>query len=155
MIKKSDGFTLIEMIISIAILAIILAIAIPSISFGINDARKSADITNARHIAESLQQVISMDNNVYRADVNTPLEFTAANPMIAEVIAGNEAQTLVDYAVANLQDVPTVSYGQSQGNHFYIELGLTTDITVFVLLDEADPTSKIELYPIPQGEWAN
>jgi len=45
--KRSKGFTLTEMIVVIAIIAILAAILIPSVTKYINDARRNADYTEA------------------------------------------------------------------------------------------------------------
>ena len=45
--KRNKGFTLTEMIVVIAIIAILAAILIPSVTKYINDARRSADYTEA------------------------------------------------------------------------------------------------------------
>lgn len=49
MLKKSKkGFTLMEMLIVVAIIAVLVIIAIPTFSNALNEARESADIANAR-----------------------------------------------------------------------------------------------------------
>lgn len=52
--KNQKGFSLVELIIVIAILGVIAAIAIPNVTGALNDSRKQADITNAKAIANAV-----------------------------------------------------------------------------------------------------
>lgn len=56
---NEKGFTLIELIIVIAILAIISAIAVPNILSAVDNSRKTADITSAKVIADAASQVVA------------------------------------------------------------------------------------------------
>lgn len=47
-LKKSKGFTLIEMLIVVAIIAILVAVAIPAVSSNLDKAKKSTDAANFR-----------------------------------------------------------------------------------------------------------
>lgn len=51
--SNEKGFTLIELIIVIAILAIISAIAIPNILSAVDNSKKTADLTNGKVIADA------------------------------------------------------------------------------------------------------
>lgn len=48
-LKNSKGFTLVEMLIVVAIIAILIAIAIPSFNNSLEKAREAADIANIRN----------------------------------------------------------------------------------------------------------
>ena len=48
-LKNSKGFTLVEMLIVVAIIAILVAIAIPSFNNSLEKAREAADIANIRN----------------------------------------------------------------------------------------------------------
>lgn len=63
-LKKSGGFTLIEMLIVVAIIAILVAISIPVVSSSLDKARKATDDANERAAkAAALIQYMSDDNN--------------------------------------------------------------------------------------------
>jgi prepilin-type N-terminal cleavage/methylation domain-containing protein len=148
-LRSEGGFTLIELIIVIAILAIITAIVIPSVSFGINEARKSTDRANAKVIADAIQQVITADNDVGRVDITSPIVFEADVPDAT----ADEIEKLIEYAAANIQSTPLVKYGSNNGSNFYVTIGSVSGLEVYVDSDGAG--TMIKLYPKPMGEWAN
>lgn len=59
--KKEKGFTLIELIIVIAVLGILSAIAIPKFSNVSKNAKKNTDIANAKIIAETTIRLLEED----------------------------------------------------------------------------------------------
>jgi len=62
--KKQKGFTLIEMVVVLAIIAVLIAIAVPQVLRQINNAKKNADIANAKTIATAIQQWVAEGNTL-------------------------------------------------------------------------------------------
>jgi type IV pilus assembly protein PilA len=148
-LRSEKGFTLIEMIIVIAILAIITAIVIPSVSFGINEARRSTDRANAKVIADAIQQVITADNDVGRVDITPSIVFEADVPDGT----ADDIERLIEYAAVNIQSIPLIKYGSNSGSNFYVTIGADSGLEVYTDSDGAG--TMIKLYPNAMGEWAN
>ncbi len=72
--KREEGFTLIELVIVIAIIGILMAIAIPNYMSARRTAAINATKSNLRNLATALELYMAENNlSVYPADVNTVL----------------------------------------------------------------------------------
>ena len=69
-LNNKKGFTLIELLAVIVILAILLAIAIPSVSKYINTAKKSTYIENVQEYATAARNELFLTNSDYELPVN-------------------------------------------------------------------------------------
>ncbi len=70
-IKNQRGFTLIELLAVIVILAVLLAIAIPSVAKYINTAKKSTYIENVQSYASAARNELFLTNSDYQLPVST------------------------------------------------------------------------------------
>ena len=69
-LKNSKGFTLMEMLIVVAIIAVLVAIAIPTFTNQLEKAREAADMANLRSAyAEVVAAALTDDNNNGRVTV--------------------------------------------------------------------------------------
>jgi|GEM_PF-712718 len=66
--RKKKGFTLIEMIVVLAIIAILAGIAVPQVLKNINNSKKTADIATAKIIAGAMQQALAEGKTITEAD---------------------------------------------------------------------------------------
>ena len=94
--KHNSGFTLVEIMIVVAIIALLAAIAIPSVLRGRTSANEAASVGNTRALVSSLEMYRSV-NNAYPATANWranmyldatppygPPAFNAASPVTVQ-----------------------------------------------------------------------
>ncbi|ADQ05145.1 hypothetical protein Calow_1599 [Caldicellulosiruptor owensensis OL] len=68
--KKNKGFTLIEMVVVMAIIAVLIAIAVPQVLRLINKSKVTADLSSAKAIATQIQQYMADGGNVNLNDAS-------------------------------------------------------------------------------------
>ena len=79
MIKKTDGFTLVELIVVIAILAILGGVAVPAYSGYINSANEAADTTQLAAIKTAAMATFATEGTV------TEISVTASGGVISAI----------------------------------------------------------------------
>ncbi len=137
-VDKNGGFTLVEMIIAVAIVAVLTALAVPKFTFYIQEHKLQADIISAGMIANKVEKYILSKNKLpvcssgFRAD-----DFSSVD---AKYRAVN------DYVKKELGEVPTPKSKRVTGDgHFYI----TIDNEGNVAIVNKDCTSQY--YPKVDG----
>lgn len=140
--KKKKGFTLIELIIVIAILGILAAIAIPKFGNVQKDARIKADIASAKTVADTAAMLIASEKiKINTADATASKDVGGYDTDIELGAVGGSG-----YLIAQaLQKVPTP---QATGAKFIVGIETNTgNITVYV----DSVSNDKQVYPKPTG----
>ncbi|OXT07665.1 prepilin-type cleavage/methylation domain-containing protein [Thermoanaerobacterium thermosaccharolyticum] len=69
--KDEKGFTLIELIVVIAILGILAAIAVPRVTTSLSNAKASANKASLKIIQDAIERYYVENNNTYPTDLQT------------------------------------------------------------------------------------
>ncbi|MGJ7044582.1 competence type IV pilus major pilin ComGC [Thermoanaerobacterium thermosulfurigenes] len=69
--KDEKGFTLIELIVVIAILGILAAIAVPRVTTSLSNAKASANKASLKIIQDAVERYYVENNNTYPTDLQT------------------------------------------------------------------------------------
>ena len=147
MLKNKKGFSLIELIVVIAILGVLAGIAAPNIIGAINNARINSDLANATTIANAVLKAIAMGETGKTSD---------SNPYTYGIALENKKVSDLTWLIPeHLNNVPQVrltsALHSSDDANFYVSISADGQVTVSAKTSASDYT---QLYPTPAGAWA-
>lgn len=144
--KNNKGFSLVELIIVIAIMAILAGALAPALIKYINKSRRSTDIQNADSLRTAVQTALSNPEAVDTIP-SDPYDFTSA-----DIASANSSSTSFLQEVQSVtgKNKLTQKYGDNKGDPFKVEVSMKNNkVTVYA----GDGT--VELSPSATGDWAN
>lgn len=146
--KNNKGFSLVELIIVIAIMAILAGALAPALIKYINKSRKSTDIQNADSLRTAIQTALS---NPDAAD-NAPTVLTAASTVTTSVsndTFSSEVHSVVGSTPLKTKYKSKRSGAPGQGTEMYFKVDIATN-TVQVF---AGNSTNYELSPSTCQAW--
>lgn len=136
--RKEEGYSLIELIITIAILAIIAAIVVPILLGKIDEANKTTDISNAKLVADAVATAVAQDPSL--VGIAIPSEAFDGTHAIGD------AKPILDSAYAILNYVAPVGKSAewgTVGSPFFVVM--TSEGVITVTTDT--PTTIFPTHP--------
>lgn len=142
--RNNKGFSLVELIIVIAIMAILAGVLAPQFVKYINRSRKSTDIQNAQQMATALSTEFA---DTERTDA-------VAQQTVNGAKAWDDATATVDNAKHRSQkDVFGGEPKVKADSNYYFVYSITKSGEVTVAVTK-DGTNLVKLYPEAEGDWA-
>lgn len=138
--KNNKGFSLVELIIVIAIMAILAGVLAPQFVKYLGKSRVAVDIQNAQNMASAISAQYAEDATLKDADKGLP----AANTLYCVTDAGASGS-----AVEKIQKVigGTPQVKVDSGNKFYVFWDGDGKVEIYAGTDGADKTKDTMLYP--------
>jgi len=148
--KNNKGFTLVELVIVVAILAILVGILAPQYTKYVEKSRKSADASNLEELVTSVK-VAASDNAydvVQAADATYLLEMTSKGTSLTNKTSGGTVPTgltdaLKEYAGNNWGDTTLKSKGWTD-NKISAEILIKSNGSVTVTYTPTDLKNKVK-----------
>lgn len=144
--RSNCGFSLVELIVVIAIMAVLMGILIPTLVKQTSKSKRSVDSNSAHEIAASVNRVLSTDTDIYytySGDTPSSYSFVWDSGTTADDVSQNP------FAKAVFED-----FGQvipvSKWNHnlkWMVKYNGTTGDLHIYLVKSADSTKGYEVYP--------
>lgn len=138
-LRNNKGFSLVELIVVIAIIGVLAAIAIPNVMGALQRSKAAADVASAATIASSIKVAIAEDK--FTTTYSSPIILNSATDTIGAALVSN----------GYLDSIPKVQAVSPTTSHFYVSYGVGgSDMKIYVF-DGASAdfaTGKaIQLYP--------
>ena len=150
--RNNKGFSLVELIIVIAILAILAGAVTPALLKYINRARKSNDVTYANNIKKSIETVVAKEKNSKALVPNTAGGFyiiTFKTSGITSTSFHADAQDALDEILELMNNgIRGPRFKKDNQDYFEAYIDENAEVTVFVVTDPgAGPAKNWELAP--------
>lgn len=159
---NNKGFSFVELIIAIAILAIMAGVLAPQLIKYIDSSRKSTDVQNAQAIATAVNIALANEKAYNRAKATAGTGSSGYNVTTCTNTGDDFQQAVASVIGANM---PTPKYNSNIYNDFAIVLKDTGTSLLFYIYphnnsdDFPDPTESankaIELYPNVGTNYTN
>ncbi len=143
--NRQEGFSLLELLVVVAIIAVLAAIAIPMMRDALTRAHIGATATDARVIYTSFKRY-HVDNSRYPYAVTNPaFDVNTLDPLVSGGYKKERVLTRLVGNAADGYDSPDDDYGPNQ--EFWLEMTLDYDPTIRFLVSDSDDA------PLSGGDW--
>ena len=132
--KNNKGFSLVELIVVIAIMAVLVGVIAPQFLGYTDKAKKATDVQNAQQLAQEIAIEI--------AEADAVTEVT-------------DAEVVTTDGTYNVQAVPVPKFESGEVFLYLVDASGNVEVGVGAVDGEANVTSYTQLYPVVSGDYSN
>lgn len=148
-IKKKKGFTLIELIIVVAIIAILAALVIPKLMGTQENSKKKADIANAKIIHDTVAKLMTEDKITPNEQITFDVD--KVDSKATEEDKKTEKVKTQDALATELQNIPKPKFKPDKNSKFIVIINKDTKNIQVKAVDDKDEGK--EVYPNTDEEY--
>ena len=143
--RNNKGFSLIELIIVVAIMAVLMGIIAPQYLQYVGKAKRTADVANAKQIAEAMDMMLVTEN----ADIKVDGKYMTGFMWDKNAKPSKGTNTLYDKMMESFGSTPVSEYNNDfLWCMFYAENSFGyLDVSYIYLVENPGDTMGYEVYP--------
>ncbi len=144
-IKRENGFTLIEVLAVIIIIAVLGAVAIPKLVSSTANARQKADVATGHQVKAALDRY-QLENGTYPTDLTGTSGVVSSASLIPKYISKLDTSTTQQAAADGKKGFGVVTITEDASDPMKMTISGTITNTIMIYLNSNDLVAEVQVY---------